>query len=164
MPFRICFWISLSGRPIDIDTAKRSSWLSGRSKVPINSRGFWVATTRNGSGKSRVSRSMVTRLSSMASSREDCSRRCPVQLISKQHLGKHRPLPKVKAIVSASKTDIPVISAGADHWCIEYAEIKPEAGGKSARVRSPLPGASSISTCRARELLQGQAGQHDPCR
>ena len=29
---------------------KRSSWASGRAKVPSYSIGFWVAITRNGDG------------------------------------------------------------------------------------------------------------------
>ena len=51
--------------------AKRSSWESGSSWVPEAPAGFWVATTRKGSGTGRDTPSTVTLPSSMASSRAD---------------------------------------------------------------------------------------------
>ena len=50
---------------------KRSSWASGRGKVPKDSRGFWVAMTRKGSSNFVVTPSTVTCRSSMASRRAD---------------------------------------------------------------------------------------------
>ncbi len=49
----------------------RSSWASGRAKVPSYSIGFWVAITRNGSGIWWVTPSIVAWRSSMHSSRLD---------------------------------------------------------------------------------------------
>ncbi len=51
---------------------KRSSCASGSGKVPSYSIGFCVARTMNGSGRSRVTPSTVTRCSSIASRRADC--------------------------------------------------------------------------------------------
>lgn len=50
---------------------KRSIWAAGRRKVLSDSTGFWVAITTKGVGRGRVSPSMVTCRSSMASSRAD---------------------------------------------------------------------------------------------
>ena len=50
-------------------TAKRSRWASGSRNVPSCSTGFWVAMTKKGSGSWRVSPSMLTWPSSIASRR-----------------------------------------------------------------------------------------------
>ena len=50
---------------------KRSSWELGRSWVPAEPTGFWVASTAKGRGRGWVTRSTVTWPSSMASSRAD---------------------------------------------------------------------------------------------
>jgi hypothetical protein len=70
---------------------KRSSCDSGKGKVPIWLEGFWVAMTKNGSGSGRVSPSVVTCPSSMASSRALCVfGRGAVDLVGQQHLREHR--------------------------------------------------------------------------
>ena len=51
---------------------KRSSWASGRAKVPSYSIGFWVPMTMNGSGIWWVTPSTVAWRSSMHSSSADC--------------------------------------------------------------------------------------------
>ena len=51
---------------------KRSSWLSGRAKVPSWSCGFCVAMTKKGWGRGRVAPSTETCFSSMASSSALC--------------------------------------------------------------------------------------------
>ena len=53
---------------------KRSSCASGSGNVPSNSTGFCVAMTRKGRCMCRVSPSMVTWRSSIASSSADCVR------------------------------------------------------------------------------------------
>ena len=57
-----------------VATIKRSSCPSGSGYVPRNSSGFWVAITKNGSGKLRVSPSTVTWPSAIASSSALCVR------------------------------------------------------------------------------------------
>ena len=57
-----------------IRTRKRSSCASGSANVPSSSIGFCVASTRNGSGRGRLSPSTETCRSCMASSRADCVR------------------------------------------------------------------------------------------
>lgn len=51
----------------------RSSSASGRGYVPSCSRGFWVANTIKGEGRSSVWSQMVTFFSSMASRSADCT-------------------------------------------------------------------------------------------
>ena len=50
---------------------KRSSCASGRGKVPWVSTGFWVAITKKGVSRGRVTPPSVTCFSSMHSSRAD---------------------------------------------------------------------------------------------
>jgi hypothetical protein len=52
---------------------KRSTCASGRGYVPSDSIGFWVASTRNGSGTAKVSVPIVTWRSCMTSSSADCT-------------------------------------------------------------------------------------------
>ena len=62
---------SLSGYPTDSFSMKRSTCASGSGYVPSWSMGFWVARTRKGDGRSKVSWPIVTVCSCMASSSAD---------------------------------------------------------------------------------------------
>ena len=52
---------------------KRSRCASGSGYTPSDSMGFWVASTRNGSGTSKVSPPIDTWCSAMTSSSADCT-------------------------------------------------------------------------------------------
>jgi hypothetical protein len=56
-----------------MSSMKRSSWASGSGNVPSCSIGFWVASTRNGSGSRWVVSPIVTWRSCIASSSADCT-------------------------------------------------------------------------------------------
>ena len=71
---RMRFSSSSVGYPILSLSKKRSTCASGRGKVPSNSMGFWVASTRKGRGKGLVSPSTVICRSCMASRRALCVR------------------------------------------------------------------------------------------
>ena len=59
------------GSPTRARSRNRSSWACGSANVPSNSTGFWVARTRNGSGRTWVVPSIETWRSCIASSSAD---------------------------------------------------------------------------------------------
>ena len=140
---------SCEGYPIESRTMKRSSCESGNCCVPAEPRGFCVAMTMKGLGRSCVTPSTVTARSSMTSSRAACVL-AEVRLISspRSRLQKTAPGRKTNECVSSSYMLKPVMSAGivsGVNWMRRYS--KPSAREKaSASVVLPTPGASSSKT------------------
>src|SRR4051812_24201307 len=129
-------------------TTKRSSCASGSANVPSSSIGFWVARTRNGSGSGRVSPSIETWPSSMASSSALCVRGV-ARLISSTSSTFVKTGPGTKRKWSVSRRLDPSTSLGNRSgvpWT--RAKVRPSAR-LNARVRSvlPTPGTSSTSAC-----------------
>ena len=150
IPARMAACVSWSGRPISIDSENRSSWLSGRSKVPICSDGFCVAMTRNGCGNARVSRSMVTARSSIACSRADCVfDGARFSSSASSSWVKTGPSRMAKLPLSRLKTDRPVISAGNRSFvhCTRWKSRPIACASAADKAVLPLPGTSSIRRC-----------------
>ena len=128
----------------------RSSWLSGRGKVPECSMGFCVAMTKNGWSNGRVSPSTVTWRSSMASRRALWVLGV-ARLISSASSTcvKIGPAWNTKELLRRSNTETPKISPGSMslvHWMRRKANPR-DLARTLARVVLPMPGKSSISRC-----------------
>src|SRR5688572_3315848 len=130
-------------------TANRSSWASGSGYVPALSIGFWVATTKKGSGRTRRVPSAVTWPSAIASSSADCVRGL-ARLISSasRMLQNTGPSWKWKAWSRGSKVDTPMMSEGS-RSAVNWTRLKlavTERASAFASVVLPVPGMSSSST------------------
>ena len=150
-----------AGYPMRRRRRNRSSWDSGRGKVPSNSWGFWVAMTTKGRGRAWVVPSTETCPSPMDSRRAAWVRGV-ARLISSARttLEKTGPGRNSKVEVRASKTDAPTTSVGRRsgvNWM--RAKVPPRVRARArARVVFPTPGTSSTrrwppertptSTCR----------------
>ena len=130
-------------------TRKRSFWASGSGKVPSCSTGFCVAITKNGSGSMRVSPSVVTCPSSIASSSAAWVLG-EARLISSAStmFAKTGPGWNSNSRAFSLKTWVPVTSAGRRsgvNWIRE--KESPRAVAKLRAVRVfPVPGTSSRRT------------------
>ena len=128
---------------------KRSIWAAGRRKVLSDSTGFWVASTRKGSGRGKRSPSMEICRSSMASSRADWVRGM-ARLISSasRRLVITGPCRSSKSPVFWLKIRMPMMSLGSmsgTNW------MRPDRHPRAremalTRVVLPTPGRSSSST------------------
>ena len=128
----------------------RSSWDSGSGNVPTCSVGFWVAMTKKGSGRRRVSPSAVTWCSSIASSSALCVLGV-ARLISSARITWANTGPgwNLNAPLSRSYTDTPMISAGSMslvNW-MRWKSRPSVLARTCASVVLPTPGRSSMSRC-----------------
>lgn len=126
---------------------KRSNWASGKGKVPWYSTGFWVAMTRNGSGRAWVLPSMLTWPSLIASSRADWVFGVERLISSARRTWlKMGPGLKSKLPPLGSNTDRPRMSEGRRslvNWMRRKLTPKERASATPSKVL-PIPGTSSM--------------------
>ena len=140
-------------------TPKRSSWASGNGYVPWNSTGFCVARTMKGDGRGRVTPSVETCCSLIASRSADCVRG-EARLISsaRSTFAKIGPSLKLKLPSRGLKTEEPRMSAGSRSGVNCTRRKVPEKQRASALASVVLPDAGHVLQ---EEVVAGEEGDED---